>query len=293
MGQAKERKLRDPNYGKPRHRGIVISPKVRADTGGRFEITGGLHPQELRFSLLFWDELVWPDGVVACGKTPEEEFLISSGVLSRPEYYLDGVLNQIYPEMQFQAYSEREEAEPGVWSISQGPNSLLLTGDYLEADKGASIQLIRSVPIPAEDVPLQEILEFKYRRSDELLHFRAHIELLSSGISASPDSEDELQKHIANIRTVCSDLEAVGRDWQFPMRLSNFNASINFKPSLVSKVVGAWEGAENFGLEGQVLAAAAVGLNSLVEIKTDFAIRSPRVPRSPYKYAYHIGNELI
>jgi hypothetical protein len=73
--------------------------------------------------------------------------------------------------MYLRTYIELNDEEPGVWALSQGEKSLFLEhglGLFSEGS-GMSLNLLRAIPIPAKDVPLNEILEFKEKRKDELL----------------------------------------------------------------------------------------------------------------------------
>lgn len=294
MGQAKERKKNDPGYGKPKHRGLVIcSPgTVTSDLGLR-NAGGQLHPQELRFALLFWDKLVWPTGLIAGGSGPDEEFLEQVRILERPRFNNQGLPGQIWLQNQLDALEQYSTREPGVWALSEGENSLNNEFLFTEPEPGAEIKLLRAIPIPTQETPLAEILEFKQRRSDELIAFRHHMESLTKNVHESADQSAELDLHIKEIQKVCSDLAAVGKEFQFPMQISDFSASVNFKPSLVRDVLGAWEGGSEFGLEIATIAAAAAGIRSAVKINRGPSFRPIKVPASPFKYAYYANRELL
>src|SRR3989442_5161137 len=95
MGDAKRRKQADPNFGRipkrPAHRGLVISPPLEIEGERLFIKSTSLHPQELRFALLFWDRLVWPSSrAIHIASGPDEQFLESAGVLRRPDYTFNG-----------------------------------------------------------------------------------------------------------------------------------------------------------------------------------------------------------
>ncbi len=64
MGEAKCRKVNDPNFGRvpksANYRGLVVSPPIEIDGTSLHVKSSNLDPQELRFALLFWDQLVWP-----------------------------------------------------------------------------------------------------------------------------------------------------------------------------------------------------------------------------------------
>ena len=299
MGEARKRKETDPLYGKVAKdstgRGIIVSSPMRID-GTHIQLTGGgLDPQELRFALLFWDELVWPqNNIFQSGPIdqPDIVFLEESKVLTRPrQEFRGGDFATLQAQTMLSKFAELENKEPGKWSIAQGERAFNLVNT--EEVPGALLELIRAVPIPQADVPLNEILEFKRRRRDELLQFRAHLDSLAKQIAQSDAPAEVLAKHLAEIDRACSDLMSVGRDWQFPVQLSSFKASLNIDPTkLAMSTSSVYLGATYLGLP---LAAAAAGLaavGSLLNVKADIGFRGIKRPRSPYRYAYEIAQEL-
>jgi len=275
-------------------RGIVVSSPMTIE-GKMVHLTGGLDPQELRFSLLFWDELVWPqNNWIRLGSPddPDTVYLESCGVLTQPIGFYkarDGATVLIHTILS--KFEELENLEPGQWSVAQGERAFNLI--HPSTAPGVMIELCRAIPIPKNDVPLAEILQFKERRRDELLEFRTHLESLSLEISQNENPSDILSKKLLEIDTACSNLLAVGREWQFPMQLSSMKASINIEPAkAVMYGASAYLGATNFGLP---LAAAAAGIaaaGSIVNIKSDIGFRSIKRARSPYRYAYEIDREF-
>ncbi|WP_158301155.1 DUF6236 family protein [Janthinobacterium sp. BJB426] len=298
MGEAKSRKLHEENFGKvPKvkaYRGLVISPPLEIEGSRLLVKSAALDPQELRFALLFWDKLVWPSSrAIHIGSGPNELFLESAGILSRPDYTFNGDGAQGVALGYFAAFQDREKAEPGVWAMSQGERSLNLIGQYQEKEKGALLELHRAIPLPSIDVPLQEILEFKEKRKDELWLLRNRLDSLLSDLDVADDRELAFAKQIKEIDEACANLIAVGRDWKFPVLLSNLKASFNLTPSkFLPAIAGGWAMGKEYGLTAAATAAGVAGLVSTLEIKGDFGLRGVLKPNSPYQYAFHIDREL-
>ncbi|MGK8745902.1 DUF6236 family protein [Pseudomonas aeruginosa] len=292
MGEAKYRKANDPNYGKPppkaEYRGLIVSPPITVEGDSFHARQTWLDPTELRFSLLFWDRLTWPTGGIKMTGWGVEEYLEECGILDRPHYGGYGLL-----DAQIAAYLDKEAKDPGAWAIAQGENSLLVKGGACEVGNGALIELSRAIPIPAANVHLNEILELKERRKDELMRFRLHMEAIAHEVANSPDRTEKLQFHINEINAACSDLMALGKDWQFPMNVSTMNVSLNLKPELVGSVMGAWEFGAKYCAELAMASAAAAGLYHGIKINGGPRFRPIRKPISPYRYAYRIHTELV
>lgn len=270
-----------------------MSPPLVINGNNLFIKSTNIDPQELRFTLLFWDKLVWPSSRnIHIPSGQDETYLESAKVLIRPEYTLNGDAGGL-AAAQIRAYQDLEKGEPGCWALSQGENSFIWKDFVGDEGKGTLIELHRAIPVPKQDVPLAEILEFKERRRDELFLFRHQLEMFVSEIEQAPDKSQAFQQRLAELDQACADLIAVGREWQFPMYLSNIKSSLNFSPT---KFFGAaaigWKVAEPFGLSAATAAAAATGAASLLEIKADYGFRAISKLTSPYKYAYQIHMEL-
>lgn len=298
MGEAKRRKQTELNFGRvpksANYRGLVVSPPIAVQDSSLFVKSSNLDPQELRFALLFWDKLVWPSSrAISFASGPNETFLENAGILTRPEYTFYGDAAQGIARSQIQAYQDLARAEPGTWALAQGENSLLLREGLVEEGTGTLIELHRAIPIPKHDVPLDKILEFKQRRRDELVLLRYLLESFMSEIKESADAPLALQKRIAELDQACADLLTVGKEWRLPVYLSSLKASFNFNPLKFLPAVGAgWKMGECYGLTAATSVALAAGVVSTLEIKGDFGIRSMKVPKSPYRYAYRIYKEL-
>jgi hypothetical protein len=298
MGEAKRRRQSDPNYGQPpknaEHRGLVVSPPIEIK-GSSLRMRGPhLDPVELRFALLFWDRLVWPSSnVVSIGSNPDEQFLEGAGILRRHTFAVDGEMAQEFARGQIQTYLDLDNAEPGVWALAQGENSFLLKEGLAEAGTGALVELHRAIPIPSQAVPFAEILEFKQRRNAELTALRYHLESFVREIEQSQDKFFSLQQRVAEIDKACANLLILGKEWQFPVLLSDFKASISFNAIRFFAGMGlGWNAGGPLGHLTATAAAVAGGAASVIDIKADFSLRSVKRPLSPYRYASHAHEEL-
>lgn len=298
MGEAKHRKNTESNFGRvPKSaniRGLVVSPPIEIEGASLIAKSSNLDPQELRFSLLFWDRLVWPSSrAIHFASGPDEQFLESVGILTRPEYTFNGDVAQGIVRGQFQAYQELEDKEPGCWALSQGEHSLLVKDGLADDGKGLSIQLYRAIPIPKQDVPLAEILEFRQRRRDELVLLQHYLGSLVEEVEAAEDKQTALQKRVAEVDLACANLLTVSKEWRFPVYLSNIKATFNITPvKFLPSIAGGWKFGETYGLAAASAVAAFAGAASTLEIKGDFGLRSVVRPASPFRYTFLAHEEL-
>lgn len=300
MGQAKFRKANDPEYGKakPTVRGLIISPPMVV-SGPKVTITSSdLNPKELRASLLYWDRLAIPGStIISIGKDdPDTKYLESAGVLCRTTYPISGSMSDIMMRLPALALEDYEKTSPGAWSIGGGENSILTLGGYTTAQDGILLSLYGAIPIPSEEVPLPEILQFRQKHRDELLSFRTHLDSLAQEISSSNDTQAELTRKLSELDRACSDLTKVCQEWQYPVYLGDLKASLNF--SLVKALASAatsWAalGKMELGLTSQVIASTLATVGSQFEIKKDIKFRSIKRDSSPFKYVYEAQKFLL
>ena len=292
MGEAKRRKAEDPSYGKPK-RGLVVSAPMEIEGTQLHLQSTSLDPQELRFSLLFWDRLLWPlSRAIYIPSGPDEQFLETAGVLTRPEYTAVGDIAQGMAHCQITAFLEAEKHEPGIWALAQGENSFLLKNEILREGNGAFVELFRAIPVPDKTVPLNEILEFKHRRFDELNLLRQQLDGLVFEINNSEDKRAKLVEQANLVYTACADAIRVGKEWRFPIRLANLKVSLDLRPfTSGAAVIAAWEYAKVFdmALPACVLAGAAAS----IKIGGDFGLQKIRPRQGPYRYVYRFHNELF
>ena len=277
-------------------RGIVITPRFDFD-GNRLSIGGGFDPTSLRQYLLYWDKLDWPDNNVIAmdGDTPETSFLKSMGILERTTVRFTSFSGNIgYAMLQSQvaALEQREKNEPGSWSLAQHSKLLASEPTSTTETRTIEVELYSLLPVPAEDVSLEEVLEFKQRRAAELLQFRAAMDALYQETAGAADipraklqAQDNVQRALQDLNDVFG--ESFGR-----RLLASLKAELNI-PNIAGMALGGGVAASSYDLPIAVGAAAGAIAGA---IKFDMAHirRGSRIPERlrAYAYLHHIEREL-
>lgn len=300
MGQEKLRKASDPDYGKYSSsvRGLIVSNPTTINANGGITVnSGSLDAQELRSSLLYWDRLAFPRNraVLVSGGYDVQE-LVQCGVMETPmiDVPRSGHVATIVTAAQASALEYYEQRSPGTWSIGEGVNSI--KSDAGHGRGGTGLEIYNALPVPADHVPLVEILDFKERRRTELMMFRAHMDAMCKTITSADDSGEALSQALKELDLACADLIAVTREWQFPVRLCNLKASVNFNfAKSASAAAAAWKAAETLtlGKTEQLVAASIAGVTSNFKVSADFEFQRLKRPASPYKYLYQATRELV
>jgi len=300
LGQAKLRKETDPLYGKAskKPRGIILSNQTRTSSSGLKIQNPRLDPQDLRSSLLYWDQLAWPSNRhIYFPPGIDEQYLIDIKKLQRPDFTdpKGGRVMDMHRQCYIMALAHYENTEPGTWSLGNSNNASLIQEGASPVLNGALFQLYNALPVPSLDVPLAEILEFKQKRTEELLVFRSHFEALAEEIQGSGDSVDALTKKLIEVDGACSNLLKVTREWQLPVKLTTLNASFNFDIGKgISRAAAAWKGTKELGLSETTSTVSAVvaGIQSQFTMKPDISLQPIKKSTSPYRYVYLVERDL-
>jgi hypothetical protein len=295
MGEAKRRAKADPSFGKPQS-GLVISAPIEINGDSVLIKTASPDLQELRASLLYWDKLAWPtNNMFFMGGGADMDYLESAKVLTRPRYAFSGMGADILIRVQTEALLELDKKEPGVWSLSQGENSILIKSGALTQGNGIALELYAAIPVPDRAVPLAEVLEFRLKRYDELQSLRVEIDGLVETINSSQDPKEELEKCLNRIDQKCAAAVRVGSEWQFPVRLSNLKTSLDLKPfSMVRDGLAVYLGATALGATS-TLVTSLTGAAAMASIKIagDFGWRGLKDRTNPYRYVSQFHKELF
>jgi hypothetical protein len=301
MGEAKRRKVNDPSFGRyPKlGRGLVISNPVTIKGDNYLSMNTELDAIELKRAVLFWDKLVWPrNNIVNWADSAEVEFLISEGIMSRPQGKSDAIGKLGASEigrLHINEYIRLDAMEPGVWAISGGPSSFNWDRkDDVDA-RGTLVTLYRAIPIPEHDVPLEDLLNFKEARRDEVMDLALEIDALYSRIKAAIDSDFEMRSCIAKIDRKASDMIRVCRESKIPFRLSDLGVSFSNPLSRVPQATGFALGGltlmEPFGLHA--VGAIVGGIIPFIKIDNNRRLRQSKKDTSPYRFVGSLHADVI
>jgi hypothetical protein len=266
-------------------RGLVISAPVELSNDRVLVKSGGLDPQELRFSLLFWDRLEFPASqAIYIDGGPEVNFLENARILQRTRWpFKGGYLGaEHYREAHIGVFRALDEKEPGVWSMSTGERSLSFLDSDLTSGRGALLQLYHAIPVPDKDVPLQDILEFKENRKAELYALRHHLEAIYQRILTAGDGALAINSEIGALEIAIADQIRVSKEAKLKFRPVSLNASLNL-PKGISVGATAWAS----GLP--MVAALLTGAVAAISIGPGTALTWGKATGTPFRYvsAYH------
>jgi hypothetical protein len=286
-------------------KGIVISSPITISQDGSLSLMGGMDPLELRRGVLFWDRIKKPQNNIFYYEPSEDEkFLASCGIFEELELRVNsvsGLIGFIYAHLHMSAFYELEKREPGLWAMSEGENSFNLKGGGVFSDaRGALVELHRAIPLPTQDVPLAELLNFKEKRRDEIVLLTMELDGLFSRVIKAEDSQFELGRAVREIDQRCRDIVAVGKEANISFSLSDFNYGISLEFNSANLLSGGALGAimgSSFGLP-MVGAAIGAGVSTIkfsvgLGGRLERSKKSAELALSPYRVVSRLVNEPI
>jgi hypothetical protein len=263
-----------------KERGLAISMPVTIDAT-QFRGGGGLDEQELRFSLLFWDKLGFPQNNIVMFRDNNADFLESVGVLKKTMVRIPiptGQLNiaEKFLEAHLAAYRLLDEEEPGVWSFGAGKNSVSFPERELEQGRGVLVRLYEAIPVPEKDVPLQDILEFRAKYRDELLALRYHLDTIYQRILNAGDGQLALHSEIGSLEKVIVDYLKVAKGARFPFINASMDASLNI-PGAVALGLATYSA--GLGMVTSLIAGAAA-----ITVSPSVSLKNHQASPTPFRY---------
>lgn len=269
----------------PSKRGIVISPPFsRLPTGG-IQVGGYLSTYEIRKYLLYWDELDYPDNsFVSVDAGSDMQFLINTGVASRTKVSFQGSVSsgsgEFFLAAQQAAFDKHNKLEPGAWSLAQSADEPL----FINAQSSPAIEyeLWNALPVPQHDVPLNEILEFKAKRRDELLALRVYLDEMHEAVISSADIPRAKNTQLTKLELALKDVDRVLGEHGISKLMTSLRGYIagEYGNILGAGGAGSWVG-PLIGIDPFTAGAVAAGFAFAIK-----PILSPRTPQGTHPLVY-------
>jgi hypothetical protein len=234
------------------HRGIVISPDFYFLPDGNVFFESAVDQYELRKYLLYWDKIEVPLTKMVRFECRDFDFLMDTGILQRTpcslyNVSLMGFRDSYKMTLQREAgieilhghehvFHQLCNIEPGVWSKAQMSNSLMSKNEVER--ECIEIELYNSIPIPNVETPLNDILEFKLKRKDELIAFRIHLDDLYQKIISSADIPRAKITELERLEAAIKDVYKVLNESSIKVAIRSMKSVISGVDGIIGVAVG-------------------------------------------------------
>ena len=278
---------------------IIPSGVIVTDLGESSQIGGGnIDPALIRNWVMFWDEFICPDNnFISTGLPQDLGFLQEQGLLTRNRVPFSGSVSsgdfgKLFLAAQEITYLQKNAEEPGKWSMGQSEGIIKGQGMPQGTEACLVFDLINSIQLPDRLVPINDILEFKEKRRDELSAFHSYLEEVYLRITASKDIPRAKTHELEKLETAISEYNRTVQE-KFQNRLLTSLRIILDRSLLTSAgmAMGAASLAPSIGLP-------ALGAGAMVG-SASFAIQSILTERNsnnglhPLTYVAKVENELF
>ncbi len=202
----------------------------------------------------------------------------------------------VWPELnhfaQFKAASQMQAKGTATWTVSQSNGRLGLPFGNCSNAKLFEAKLYAGLPVPNEDTPLNEILEFKEARFSELLRFRHAIDNLYLKILSSADQERELRKASEEIDLAIIELNRCLNMHKIKTFFTSLNLYLNISDNKFFSTFMGIYGAAKTGFPLEIGAAIGLGVNTALTFATRSIDQPVSIPKElqDFMYLYEIQN---
>lgn len=282
-------------------RGIIVSSEYSGDSNRLVMHGGGIDPLKLRQYLLYWDKIDYPfNNLIFMPLTPDEEFLENAGLLKRSEVNISfsGSLNinpEIFINSQLAVFNNSNKIKGEIWSIAQPTKEVILPQKDSIQTRSVQVELFNCLPVPTTNVNLEDILNFKERRHNELKELRWLLDEMYNEIISSSDKDLTQNKAIEKLQKKVIDINRVMDESKIKKCLKSMKARINVGDIIVA---GAKIGFATMagGAIGKATEGALLGLaTSSINISKELSLVPKGIPEDlkDYAYLFHANKELI
>lgn len=295
-------------------RGVILGPRIERLDGDVVNYSAPPDAMLLRQCVLYWDLIDWPRYSMVGDLTPEAKLLQAEGVLISTDFPQPRWEHGRQPqpgdvkiweegpgggEASARHISQWDHVKPqaltfvknnadgsGLWSLAQ-PNAFLVLPPGEEA-RTLQVELYRAVPVPVDSVPIEVVLDFRRRRSEELLAYRGAIDDLYLEIVRSPDRPFAEAHAIDKIRRSVIDLHRVfgetNTGW-LPITATIALNPIDLWKAVERAAVGYMVGG-NISPSGAAAGVALGIASTAIQFRFERVTRLPNIPSELSAYAY-------
>jgi len=211
-------------------RGVIASALQFGSGENSGGVTLNSSSVPLRYLTLYWDKVVIPDSKIIHFELPNQDILIDAGVVLRPIASVKNSVAGPAEILQAQSHIAQELIESDIetdWAIHQVGISFVFPPEFQKETRTVRVNLQKTLPVPPDDVPFEDILDFKDRRKDELKGLHEHLDELYLEVLRSPDPSLSGKAAIAKFRASLDDLQKVSDERWKSTRKYDLSVDLN------------------------------------------------------------------
>lgn len=268
-------------------RGIIATPvTVNKRNNTDFTFNVGMSREKLRYYLLYWDDIVIPTNSLMHFGIENEKLLVEQKLIRRPSVRLNkigGDGGKSLLEAQAIVAEALMGMEPGKWVFMQNGDRLHLSDNHSELRNNITLDIANVMPVPPADTPIEDILEFKFQRKDQLGELWHYLDELCLKVQKEPDRALAQRITIHDFgKAIEASMQVTKERWR-GFHLTNFKASVSldYKNLIAGGAAGYLSNVvPAFDVLPQTVATIFGVAVSTLKITGDIS-KAPRAPRTP------------
>ncbi|MEX2953456.1 DUF6236 family protein [Serratia fonticola] len=262
----------------------------------------GFDKSDLITSLLYWDRAVTLNSDYIYFDYMEDDadakLLIDEGFFAEEIIVLDR--RRISDTSTTVAYFEKVNERVNElitssdidWVANRLNNVFIDKNDIYTHSGGEKISLINAIPQPSTNVSLDDVLEFKAKRGDNLKQLWFEINSFEYRILTSENKEMELRKAVNEIDKSCADLIRLYKEKNIEFNLTKVD--INFSLTSVMSAIATFYGGVSVHLPHAAAMIASLGAGVLSTLDISGSISFKNIDKTnPFIYSADISKYLI
>lgn len=254
--------------------------------------------RNLKIASLYWDKIILTNNnIIHLGYDGEEGVieLKKEGILEEVKVNIElgnGDINDfLYQGMT--AFLLKSIQRTDVNITANNANKVYISqNDIITPKQGELITFVNALPEPTPDTKLNDILEFRLKRKDELRNLMIKLNELEIRVLKSENKNLEIKAVINEIDKSCADVIRLYKERKMKFNLSNMK--FNFSMKEVIKYAGtAYGGSLTIGLPQTtaIIAATAAGISTFVEVNDAFSFKNID-KANPFNYVGEMSTKL-
>lgn len=279
---------------------IIVFPEMQIDTINKTAmLESNIDKRKLMRTVLFWDKIIIPCNTnifsINLDHIPEIVALRAENILEEPKIQVsnaDGALTSILYDMYMWYIMQMMESNDANYTTYELEKMLISNHGKISVSGGELLTFTNAFPEPDISTEINELLEFRLKRKDQLKLLMMHLNSLELRVLKSEDKHTELKVAINEIDIACADVIRLYKEKGIKFNISN--AKFNFSMKEIIEVSGAaYAGSIIAGLPqtAAILASLGAGISSVVEIKD--AISFKKIEKNnPFNYVGEISKHL-
>ncbi|MEE3761358.1 DUF6236 family protein [Klebsiella pneumoniae] len=270
---------------------------INADNNSVHIAQSNLNYRKLLINALYWDKIITTNNNlinISNNGTPGVQQLKDEGLYSEVNLPITGggdFATLIY-EANMKFMIESLARKDINFIASDADKVLIRNTNEVAPNNGELFTLINAIPEPDESVNINDALEFRLKRKDNLKNLMNKINELNIRVLKAENRDLELKAAINEIDVACAEVIRLYNESMVKFNLSEVRFNFNV-PEIATNAGAAYIGAKTIGLPetGAVLASIAYGVNTFVNFSSAMSLR--KIDKSnPFNYVGEMSKKL-